>query len=132
MRLALSSDTSYLHFFFWNFLNEEICADDFKTIKKLKDAIVSEISHSHSQMVDRPLTDQGTTRLPAVTFMQFCRPPIKYSGAALYDGARSTQCIIFSQFLNMPPGPADRLDTIQDHQLFLVALIIFRQSAEPN
>ena len=29
-------------------------------------------------------------------------------------------------------GPTDRLDTIQDHQLFLVALIVFSQSAGSN
>ena len=36
-------------------------------------------------------------------FMQFCRLPIKYSGTPLFDGAPSTQCIIFSEFLNTPP-----------------------------
>ena len=56
-----------MHFFFWNFLNEGIYANDFKTIKELKEVIVSELGHSHSQKVGKSLTDQGTFRLPAVT-----------------------------------------------------------------
>ena len=50
---------SSLHFFFWNFLNEDIYAHDFKTIKEMKDAIVSELGHSHSQTVDKFLKDSG-------------------------------------------------------------------------
>ena len=65
--VPLSPGVSSLHFFFWNFLNEDIYADDFKTIKELKDAIVSELGHSHSQIVDKSHTDQVTIRLPAVT-----------------------------------------------------------------
>ena len=34
--------------------------------------------------------------------MQFCRLPMKYSGAALYDGGLSTHGIIFSEFLSTP------------------------------
>ena len=62
-----SPDISPLHFLFWNFLNEDIHADDFKKIKELKDAIVSELDHPHSHIVDKSLTGQGAIRLPAVT-----------------------------------------------------------------
>ena len=65
--VPLSPGVSSLHFFFWNFLNEDIYADDFKTIKELKDAMVSEIGHTHSQTVDKCLTDPGTTRLSVLT-----------------------------------------------------------------
>ena len=38
----LSFDISPLPFFVWNFFNEDICADDSKTIKEaLKDAILT-------------------------------------------------------------------------------------------
>ena len=47
---SLSPDISSLHFFFWNLLNEDAYTDVFKIIKELKDAIVSELGHSHSQI----------------------------------------------------------------------------------
>ena len=62
-----SPDINSLHLFFWNFINEDIYADDFKTVKELNGTIVNELGHSHSQTVDKSLTDQGTICLPAVT-----------------------------------------------------------------
>ena len=38
VRSALSLGISSLHFFFWEFLNEEIYADNSKKINELKDA----------------------------------------------------------------------------------------------
>ena len=58
--------------------------------------------------------------------MQPCRLSIKYSGALPTHG------VILCDFSNTPLGPADRLDTIQDHRLFLVAFIVFSQPTGPN
>ena len=55
-----------MHFCFWNFIDEDVYAEYFRTIKDLEDAIVSELGQPHSQTVDC-ITDQGTIRLPAVT-----------------------------------------------------------------
>ena len=71
----LSLDISPLHFFSWNLLNEDICADDSKTVKELKDVIVSELGHLHIQMVDKAVKYPGTTRLPALTLQ--CTREIK-------------------------------------------------------
>ena len=65
--VPFSPDISSLHFFFWNFHHENIYTDDFKAVKELKNVVVGELGCSHSQIVDKSLTDQGTIRLPAVT-----------------------------------------------------------------
>ena len=58
---------SPLHFFFSNFLSEDIYTDDSKTIKELKNIIVSELGHLYSQIIGKALTDLETIRSPAVT-----------------------------------------------------------------
>ena len=61
--LPLPLNISLLHFFFWEF-KENNYAGDAKTIRGLKDATVSELI---SQAVNKSLTDLGMACLPAVT-----------------------------------------------------------------
>ena len=49
-----------LHLFFRKFLNEGSSVGDAKTIRVLKDAIVSELGYLPSQIVDKTLTDPVT------------------------------------------------------------------------
>ena len=50
-----------------NFLSKDIYAGDSETIKTLKDAILRELGHLTSPIVDKAITDQGTVNLLAVT-----------------------------------------------------------------
>ena len=65
--VRISLDISPLHFFFWNFLDEDISTDDYKTIKEFKDAIFSEFGRLHSLAIDKALTYPRIIHLPAVT-----------------------------------------------------------------
>ena len=61
--------------------------------------------------------------------MQFCRRHLKCSGAPSIWRRPFDSMYYFFWISKYATGPADLLDTIQDHQLFLVALIVLSQSA---
>ena len=48
-----------------------------------------------------------------------------------YSGTPPTRSYLL-QIYKCANDPADRLDTIQDHRLFSVALIVFTQSVDPT
>ena len=52
--------TSALELFVLNLLTRDIYASESKTGKALKDAILRELGHLTSQIVDKAITDQGT------------------------------------------------------------------------
>ena len=54
-----------------------------------------------------------------------------FAGYPKYSGAPPIR-IFLLRIYKYANDPADRLDTIQDHRLFLVALIVFTQSVGPN
>ena len=64
--LPLPLNLSLLHFFFWEF-KENNYAGDSKTIKELKDVTVSELGYLISKVVNKSLTDLGMVCLSAVT-----------------------------------------------------------------
>ena len=64
LSVLFSLDICPLHF--WDFLKEYICTDDAKATKELKDAIVSEFGHLHSQIVENAITYPRTIHLPAM------------------------------------------------------------------
>lgn len=61
-----SPDLSPLDFFLWGFLKDRVYTEKPETTRQLKDAIITEVSHIPSEMVDNAVTHLQTVRLPAV------------------------------------------------------------------
>ena len=61
----LPSDPSLFDFYFWDLLDEGICADTSRTVKELKDINVSELGHL-SEMADKATTDPKSAHVPEV------------------------------------------------------------------
>ena len=69
-------------FFFQDLLVKGAHADDPKTVKELKDIIISVLGHLHSQMADRAITEPRTVRLTAATRRSRAEKMIFISNAA--------------------------------------------------